>query len=177
MSFDSLYKGKKYYWGLEPSSLVVKAISFVKKGKVLDLGAGEGRDSVFLAKKGFKVLAVDSSKYGIHKLNQLAKIHNVKLKSVVEDITKLKIKGNYDLIICNNVLHFLHRNDVYALIENIKKHTKKKGINVISAFFDDDKIKFSFLFKKRELKSFYENGWEILHYKENSVAELIARKL
>ena len=92
---------------LEQNFLCVELLKYFQKGKVLDLGCGEGRDSVFLALNGFNVKSIDSSDNPIHKTNQLAKIHDVNLKLKKSDIRKIKLDEKYDVIICNFVLHFM----------------------------------------------------------------------
>ena len=50
--------------GVEPSSAVEYFVKFLKskekiEGKVLDIGCGKGRNSVYLAKQGFEVRGMD----------------------------------------------------------------------------------------------------------------------
>ena len=48
----------------------------------------------------------------------------------------------------------------------MKKHTNEEGLNAINVFTENNDEKgFPYLFKKDELKEFY-NDWEILNYKE-----------
>lgn len=191
IDYDKIYSDEGLYWGTEPSKILIKALKHIEKGDVLDLGTGEGREAVFLAKKGFNVKAIDSSARGIHKLNQLCKIHNISVNYRVGDIAKEDYEEDYDIIVCNYVLHFLSREYINKVIEKMKRHTKKNGINVISVFTEDNDYKgFSYLFRKGELKDHY-GGWEILEYNEyitpmeqhgntkphrHAVAEIIARK-
>ena len=68
MSFDEQYKKEKCLWGLKPIPIVKSLLKYKSFGKVLDLEAGEGRNSIFLAGKGFDVTAGDLSEPGIQKL-------------------------------------------------------------------------------------------------------------
>jgi hypothetical protein len=52
LQFNEIYveervQKRKFYWGLKPDSLLIKYLSLIPKGKALDIGAGEGRNSVF----------------------------------------------------------------------------------------------------------------------------------
>jgi len=119
-----------------------------------------------LAKKGFKVTAIDISKTGIKNLLQKTQKEKVKIDAKVKDILKFKFNKKYDIILCLNVLQFLNKRQVYTLIKKIKKNTKKDGLNVVIAFNEKNPFKgFPFLFKKGELKDSYED-WKILRYKE-----------
>ncbi|MEK6933428.1 MAG: methyltransferase domain-containing protein [Nanoarchaeota archaeon] len=78
---------------IEPNPIIIEALKYInenslfkdKIAKVLDIGAGDGMDSIFLVKNGFNVTAIDSSSYSIHKINQLAKIHAITIKSAKFD--------------------------------------------------------------------------------------------
>lgn len=71
----------------EPYPELVEFYSKIKnKGKLLDLGCGQGRDSIPLAKLGFTVTGVDNSIAGIKQLNEIAEKEGLSLKGVVEDI-------------------------------------------------------------------------------------------
>jgi len=59
--------------------------------KILCLADGRGRNSVYLASLGYQVTAVDSSKAGLKKAQQLAKAKGVEITTVQADLT------NYEL--------------------------------------------------------------------------------
>jgi len=168
--FKEKYKEEKCYWGLKPHKEVVKLLKYKKFGTVLDLGVGEGRDALFLAKKGFDVTGVDISETAIKKFLKLAKKFKVKVKGIVADISKFEFDKNYDIIISIATLHFLSKKNIKLLIKKIKEHTNKNGPNLITVFTVEDpgyKIhpRKLYYFKKGELRNFY-NDWKILHYRE-----------
>ena len=62
-------------FGFEPSEPARKAVElFKKKGKtkILELGAGQGRDTIFLAQNGFQVVALDYSQTGLDAIAEKA---------------------------------------------------------------------------------------------------------
>ncbi|MGW8194625.1 MAG: class I SAM-dependent methyltransferase, partial [Desulforhopalus sp.] len=72
--WDARYSEPGYAYGTEPNDFLVSSISYLPAGgTVLCLAEGEGRNSTFLAKKGFDVTAVDSSAVGLEKAEVLAK--------------------------------------------------------------------------------------------------------
>lgn len=53
--YERRYEGEDYYWGLNPNALcyeIMKRRPPVKPYRVLEIGCGEGKDAVFLAKTG-----------------------------------------------------------------------------------------------------------------------------
>jgi cyclopropane fatty-acyl-phospholipid synthase-like methyltransferase len=69
-------------------------------GRALDLGCGDGRDAIFLAKKGFDVTAVDFSPTAIKIANENGQEAGVSVKFVQDDLTKLShVTGTFDLVI------------------------------------------------------------------------------
>src|SRR3989344_454451 len=159
---------------IEANELVRKATDYIKSGRALDVGCGNGNDSVYLALNGFKVDSIDSSSVQIHNLKQLCMIYGVNVNFITGDALKIKF-NSYDFIICNHMLHFLLKEDAKELIQKIKESTVENGINVIRALNSGAKGNFSYLMRKDELKEIY-FGWEILFYTENNgVSEIIAK--
>jgi tellurite methyltransferase len=170
VSFERKYIEEKCYWGLTPSKGMDDILKYKKYGTVLDVGVGEGRNALFLAKKGFNVLGVDISEAGISKFLRLGKKFKVNVKGIVSDITKFKFDKKFDIIISVSTLHFLSRKNIEIVIKKIKKHTNKGGINLITVFTVDDpgfKVHPNkmYYFQKSELKNFYDD-WKILDYRE-----------
>ena len=173
-------------------SLIKEILKYKKTGKVFDLGAGFGRNSILLAKRGFEVTAIDKSKEKLAELRKKVKEGNLNMKLLNEKIENIDWKEKYDMVLCNNVLHFLKEADAKRTIQRIKDNTKKRGINLITVFNVNNPNKnFPYLFEKEELRGFY-SDWEILRYREfiselethggklkphrHGISELIAKK-
>ncbi|HUU49886.1 MAG TPA: class I SAM-dependent methyltransferase [Nitrospinota bacterium] len=72
-------------FGEKPSEPAKKAVElFKKKGKkkILELGAGQGRDTLFFAKNGFEVTALDYSRKGVEDI--IEKVHKLGLDEQVK---------------------------------------------------------------------------------------------
>lgn len=166
INFNRYYSNDACYWRLKPSKIVVEILKYKKSGNVLDIGAGEGKNSIFLAKNGFNVTAVDVSKEAIKKLKEFALKENVKINILMEDIINFDFKEKYDIIISTAMLHFLRKEDIDKVIKSIKENTKEEGLNAITVFTEENPNKnFPYLFKINELKEAY-NDWEVIRYKE-----------
>lgn len=116
--------GKKY--PTEPHDAVVAYHSLAKKGNALDIAAGNGRNSCFLAENGFHVDAVDISSVGLKLIHQ----KNSTINTIHADLDEYRItKNRYDLIININ---FLDR----RLFPRIKTGLKDSGLLIFQTFMD-----------------------------------------
>ena len=71
--WNSKYEVDEYITGKEPSLwLEDNADLLAKSGKALDIAGGEGRNSVFVASKGYEVTCMDISENGLRKAQALA---------------------------------------------------------------------------------------------------------
>lgn len=78
-------------FGNEPSYAAMRAGDLFKaRGarRVLELGSGQGRDTIFFAEQGFEVCALDYSGEGLHAVTKEARAHNVSplIGTIVHDV-------------------------------------------------------------------------------------------
>ena len=92
--WDNRYSEAGYAYGQDPNEFLKDSVQHIPKGNVLCLGAGEGRNAVYLAQQGFNVTAVDISEVGLNKAKQLAQKMNVHIKTIHTDISNFRIKKN-----------------------------------------------------------------------------------
>jgi SAM-dependent methyltransferase len=62
---------------MHPNQFVAAELTGVPVGRALDLAAGEGRNSVWLAERGWSVTAVDFSRVGLEKGRKLSAVRGV----------------------------------------------------------------------------------------------------
>ena len=144
---------------------------FDNSWNILDVGCGEGQNSIYLAKQGFpNVDAFDISEHGIAKVKKLCEINKVTLNAYVADLTQYTFEKNYDLIMSFGTLHFVQKDSWKHFLTDAKKHTNLGGIHIMQLFTDTvpasaDIAPFAIgLAKDEEIKSLYED-WEILQFK------------
>jgi SAM-dependent methyltransferase len=65
--WDKRYAEKDAVWSLEPNAWVAQTLAHLEPGAAVDLGAGEGRNALWLASLGWEVTAVDYSAVGLAK--------------------------------------------------------------------------------------------------------------
>jgi SAM-dependent methyltransferase len=103
--WDERYGGRELLWKAEPNEFVAKEASDLPPGRALDLAAGEGRNAVWLAERGWEVTAVDFSPVGLDKGRKLAAHRGTQVEWVLADLSEWTPEpGAYDLV----VLAYLH---------------------------------------------------------------------
>lgn len=149
---------------------------FKKESDILDVGCGEGRNSIFLAEQGHHVDAFDISEAGISKAKYLADLKKVSVNFHAQDLGELEFSKNYDIILSHGVLHLLEKNVRDAFIIKAQEHTKIGGYNVIGIFTNrlpatPDNAPFTkSLFDVGELPEMY-NDWQIIHHLEGTIRD------
>ncbi|MFJ8578245.1 class I SAM-dependent methyltransferase [Micromonospora sp. NPDC093277] len=87
-------------WGVEPNRFVVESVEGLTPGSALDLAAGEGRNAVWLAERGWRVSAVDFSQVAVERGRELAAHRGVPVEWRVADVTAYRpVPGSYDLVL------------------------------------------------------------------------------
>jgi len=118
-----------------------KAVRHSPKGKALDIGAGKGRNSLFLAKNGFDVMAIDKSAERLEELNNAAKKQRLKVFTKITDVRDFNFRPNeYSLIISVAAIDFLKKSEIETIIKKIKGSLIPEGIIYISVFSIKDPL-------------------------------------
>lgn len=85
--WNERFAGDAYYYGTEPNDFLVSQAARWQPGqRVLCLAEGEGRNAVWLARRGLDVTAVDLSDVGLDKTRRLAATHGVNVATVHADL-------------------------------------------------------------------------------------------
>jgi tellurite methyltransferase len=99
--WNSKYETEVYLFGEKPIPFLVDNVHLLRRGKVLDIAMGEGRNGVYLATQGFEVLGLDISEKGLEKAHNLAKKNKVTIETKVVDLESFTLEPNsYDVILC-----------------------------------------------------------------------------
>lgn len=86
--WDQRYAGEAYAYGTEPNAFLrSQGHRLPRGGTCLAVGDGEGRNGVWLAQQGLRVLSVDASGVGLQKARALAEARGVQLDTEQADLT------------------------------------------------------------------------------------------
>lgn len=90
--WDERYSQAGFAYGTEPNEFLVAAAGRIPSGPVLSLGEGEGRNAVYLAGIGHRVVAVDQSEVGLAKARRLAADRGRTIEIVCADLATFPIE-------------------------------------------------------------------------------------
>ena len=98
--WDERYAGTELVWTAEPNRFVVEELQALPPGRALDVGAGEGRNAIWLAHRGWQVTAVDFSAVGLEKGRRLAESSHVVVDWVHADLREYQPdESAFDLVL------------------------------------------------------------------------------
>ncbi|MBM7642976.1 SAM-dependent methyltransferase TehB [Streptococcus loxodontisalivarius] len=164
------YLNKKHGWTKTHSEVIEAAPLLSPKSKILDLGCGQGRNSLYLSMLGHDVTSVDANGQSLVMLENMAMEEDIPAKIDWYDINEANITDTFDFILSTVVFMFLDREQIPHIIQDMQDHTKIGGYNLIVCAMDTENypcpMPFSFTFKEGELKDYYKD-WELVKYNEN----------
>ncbi len=135
--WNSKYAAKDCPVNIEPCSWLKNNKHLLTgKGNALDIAMGEGRNALFAASLGYRVLGIDISDVGIGRAENLAKEKGISIQTKVADLDGYSLPENeFDLIMC---FYFLNRD----LFPKIRRGLKSGGLLLFETF-NIDYLKYS----------------------------------
>lgn len=178
-----VYGHSKMAFGNEPEPELHKHVSSSKsRGKALDLGCGDGRHALYLAKEGYQVTGVDVSAVGLKKLGSMSKLQNLgsALKLHHSDVRDFNYPlQEYDLVAAVTLFDHVPGDDVMPLFNKVADSLKIGGILFVKVHTIKDpghidghnsaselSWAIKHYFEPKELKILLEEDFEILKYSE-----------
>lgn len=104
--YNQQYQQESDLFG-EPYAEFERLIAEIGRGgEALDLGCGQGRDALMLAKHGYRVTGVDVSSVGVAQMLSRARELGLQVFGVVGDVYMFPFEALYDLVVLDAFLHF-----------------------------------------------------------------------
>lgn len=101
--WDSRYAAKDLVWSAGPNRWVEEVAAGLPPGRALDLAAGEGRNALWLAERGWTVTAVDFSAVALDRARSLAEqrlgADAGRVRLVRADLAEYVPEDRYDLVV------------------------------------------------------------------------------
>ena len=97
--WNERYAAADLVWSATPNQTFATEVATLPAGRALDLGAGEGRNAIWLATQGWTATAVDFSDVGLAKARHLAEANDVEIDTLVADVTVFTPpESSFDLV-------------------------------------------------------------------------------
>ena len=103
-NWDERYAAVGRRFSIHPDTAMVELVTPLPPGQALDLGAGEGRNSLWLARHGWTVTAVDGSSVALDRMRAAADAEGLSLSPVQADLGDFLRRGDtFDLVVIANI--------------------------------------------------------------------------
>lgn len=103
--WDERYSASELVWSAEPNRFVAAEFGGLPPGRALDVACGEGRNTLWLASKGWDAVGVDFSRVALEKARAIADRRGLRVEWVHADVTTYEPPASaFDLVI----LAYLH---------------------------------------------------------------------
>ncbi len=183
--WDDRYRKGDWVDSDEPSPIVVDARPWLEPpGLALDVACGAGRNALYLARRGFSVVAIDISWEGLTRLNRRARAERLPVLPVHADLDQFAFpEAAFDLIVNTRFL-------LRSLFRAFSRTLKPGGLLLFETFNKDEievlggDIRPAYALERGELpRAFadlemllYEEGVFERDEGERGLARVIARK-
>lgn len=126
--YDKLYGETRDALG-PPTAVIVDFFDWFdgRNARVLDVGCGQGRDALFIARRGHAVVGVDISPNGIREMERVAKSEQLNIQGVVADIATYEPEGVFDIVLADRTLHMLRRTSRMIVFNELLNHVGDAG--------------------------------------------------
>lgn len=180
--YDQEYMKHSCFWGTKPGKYVSLLLDYLKVGRILDLGAGEGKNSIYLAEHGFNVIAVECSGYAIEnfkkRLERLDSSIRERIEIIQADVQNYLPSGKFEAVIAYGLLHCLPSLEaLHKVIHLMQLSTAGGGYNVIATFTNalplpdvQHYLEPTFV-NVGYLPTFYYD-WQIISYEDDIIEEM-----
>jgi SAM-dependent methyltransferase len=176
--WNKVYKSDSTFFGEEPSNFALLCFNHMKTNnvkKVLELGSGHGRDTIFFASNGIGVEALDYSIIAVEILDKNAKEKRLPIKPRIFDVKSPLpfVDGYFDAVYSHMLLNMRFSEDeLHFIFLEIRRVLKRKGLNFFSVRNHNDK---SYGKGQEVEKGIYDiNGFQIRFFTDKEIQDLTA---
>jgi SAM-dependent methyltransferase len=161
---DKLFTEDHWIRAEDEVNSVINLLDIQQGSKILDLCCGPGRHSIELAKKDYSVIGVDRTSSYIKKAQEQARINNLEIDFITEDMRKFHRSNEFDVILnlYTSFGYFSNPDDDKLVLNNIFSSLKNGG-----------KLLMEMMGKEILARIFLERNW----YKKGDVIYLEERKI
>ena len=161
-------------WELgKPRPILVEFVEkgLIKKGKALDICCGAGTNTVYLARKGFEVTAIDISQKAIEYAKEKAEQANAKINFMIQSFVALSFEDEeFDFVFDMGCFHHVEVEDRTRFIEGVHRVLKKGGTYMLTCFSYKNGLSWNH-FTKQQLIDLFSDYFEMNAFRHISSIE------
>lgn len=127
--WEDRYRSKPRFWSGKPNPALVKAIADLTPGRALDLGCGEGADSLWMAEQGWNVTAADVSAVALSRGAAEAtrrRIPSAHISWIRTDLSAWEPQGGFDFV-ASSYFHLPSLLSRYSLLRRFSQLVEPGG--------------------------------------------------
>ncbi len=157
--YNKTYGSHKAVFGDKPEKILVDLYKQIDNSSpVLDIGAGQGRHSLFLAENGFGVEALEPSEVGIKQIQKLAEKNSLPIFYSQCDLSEFEPRVDYySAVLIFGLLQILTRDEIDMLIKSMYDWVAEDSLVFITAFSTEE---LSFATRKESDKEVGKNSFQ-----------------
>lgn len=101
--------------------------------RILDVGCGNGRFLISLARKGYEVTGLDINKHMLEECSRRLEKQNLKADLILMDLETMDFAHEYDALICMDsvICYFLEPEKIIKMLERFRHALRSKGILIV----------------------------------------------
>lgn len=137
--YEEVYRTESAYFGDEPAPLLTRFADRIPNGdRVLDIGVGQGRHALFLARRGIEVVGIDRSAAAIETTRIMAEREQLPLTLWQGSFETFEPEQPFDAALVFGVLQEVSVELGQRLCEHVDRWTRPGGLLFLVAWHRDD---------------------------------------
>lgn len=176
--WNKVYTSDASFFGNDPSDFALACYEEFKKygvKKIMELGCGQGRDTIFFASNGIDVTAIDSSEIAFDALSKTTTEKNLPIRPMVLNACEgIPFNNSYFDVVYSHMFFNMRFTDdqVKLLFIEVNRVLKINGLHMFSVRSDHDAM----YRKGAEIEeNIYDiNGFQIRFFEKSDVENIIS---
>jgi tellurite methyltransferase len=136
MSYDKTYAETPDVFGAKPEAMLVEYAHELKHDQpVLDVGVGQGRNALYLARRGFTVHGIDPSKVAVEAVRSIAARESLPITTYQCDVESFVAPApSYAGVLVFGLVQILTWDGIHRLIDRLTRWTREGSLLFVTAF-------------------------------------------
>lgn len=190
--YDDIFRDENWFGARESHLLERYGAQIPPEAAILDVGVGQGRNALPLARRGCRVTGIDTSEAAVRQVNEQAGRENLALQAFRVGFEEFEPATPFDAVLCFGLLQMLRPSRAASLVERLRRWTRPGGSLFLMAWHVDDPgfahycenwertglrsfrshdgRQFRTFLGRREVLQFF-RGWKVVHHWEGQGEE------